>query len=55
MTLAEFVAHAMKAHGFDFSGVGYPQPLDVEYHRYYHTHDERADHTHDNLDVDWGV
>ena len=54
MTLDEFVTHAQETHGFDFSGVGYVQPLDVEYHR--HVHETRAqnqDHTHDDLTVDW--
>lgn len=53
MTLTDFVQHAQEAHGFSFV-VGYPQPLDVEFHR--HLHEERQgemDHEHDDLTVNW--
>lgn len=56
MPLAHFLAHATEVHGFDFSGVGYPQPLDVEFHRHMHTvRQDELDHTHDDLTVDWGL
>lgn len=54
--LSDFIDHAIEAHGYNFSGVGYPQPLDVDFHR--HLHEARADemdHTHDDLTVDWGL
>lgn len=56
MNIEEFIQHAQEEHGFDFSGVGYPQPLDVVFHR--HLHEKRQNemnHSHTTLEVDWQV